>query len=141
MVILAAVDGSDRSENVVSVGYDLAMQYDTKLQVLHVFKEDEAQSRIDTDSDYFLSDAEDDAEKVAATAARRSVDDLINVEPIGKVGEPTDVILKEAAERDPTFLVIGGRKRSPVGKALLGSVGQSILLSAECPVVSVRETE
>jgi nucleotide-binding universal stress UspA family protein len=141
MVILAAVDGSDRSENVVSVGYDLAMQYDTKLQVLHVFKEDEAQSRIDTDADYFLSDAEDDAEKIAATAARRTVDDLINVEPIGKVGDPTDVILEEAAERDPRFLVIGGRKRSPVGKALLGSVGQSILLSAECPVVSVRETE
>ena len=35
-------------------------------------------------------------------------------------------------------LVIGVRRRSPVGKLVMGSVAQTILLDADCPVLAVR---
>jgi nucleotide-binding universal stress UspA family protein len=39
---------------------------------------------------------------------------------------------------DITRLVVGVRKRSPVGKAVLGSIAQSLILEATVPVLSVK---
>ena len=37
-----------------------------------------------------------------------------------------------------TLLVVGVRKRSPIGKAVLGSIPQRLILDATVPVLSVR---
>jgi nucleotide-binding universal stress UspA family protein len=39
---------------------------------------------------------------------------------------------------DITRLVVGVRKRSPVGKAVLGSIAQRLILEATVPVLSVK---
>ena len=53
-------------------------------------------------------------------------------------GDVAETILTMAKDADATLLVIGARRRSPVGKALLGSVTQTLILQAEMPVLVVK---
>jgi nucleotide-binding universal stress UspA family protein len=63
-----------------------------------------------------------DHEIVQATTGRSAADELL------------------AAEQtySASLLVIGLRRRSPVGKLLSGSTSQAVLLEAECPVLAVK---
>lgn len=54
------------------------------------------------------------------------------------VRDVTDALLDVAEEVDASVLVIGIRHRSPVGKLLMGSTAQKILLDARCPVLAVK---
>ncbi len=49
-----------------------------------------------------------------------------------------DQVLAVAAEVSADLVVIGLRRRSPVGKLLMGSVAQRILLGADCAVLAVK---
>lgn len=49
-----------------------------------------------------------------------------------------DQVLDVAEELSARLVVVGLRHRSPVGKLLMGSVAQRILLTAECPVLAVK---
>jgi nucleotide-binding universal stress UspA family protein len=52
--------------------------------------------------------------------------------------EPAELIRSQAVAADARVLVIGLRRRSPVGKMLLGSTAQELLFEAPCPVLTVR---
>lgn len=62
-------------------------------------------------------------------------DRAISVELLEASGEPGETILAEAAREAPDMIVLGGRKRSPTGKLLFGSVAQTVSLNTEIPVV------
>ncbi len=49
-----------------------------------------------------------------------------------------DDIVAVATELSATMVVIGMRHRTPVGKLVLGSAAQSVLLDAPCPVLAVK---
>ncbi|GAA2490207.1 universal stress protein [Terrabacter carboxydivorans] len=52
--------------------------------------------------------------------------------------DPADQIIGVIEAEHPRMLVIGIRHRSPVGKLLLGSTAQRLLLDAACPVLAVK---
>lgn len=52
-------------------------------------------------------------------------------------GEPADDLLAAAEAHAAVLIVVGLRRRSPVGKLILGSNAQRILLDASCPVLTV----
>jgi len=55
--------------------------------------------------------------------------------------DPADDLVNVAAEVHAEFIVIGLRRRSPVGKLILGSNAQRVLLDAPCPVLAVKAEE
>ncbi|GGM71322.1 universal stress protein [Dactylosporangium sucinum] len=59
------------------------------------------------------------------------------VQEVGR-GEPAEEILRVVEEANAVLVVIGLRHRTRVGKFLLGSTAQEILLDAPCPVLSVK---
>lgn len=55
--------------------------------------------------------------------------------------EPAEDLVAVAAETGADMIVIGLRRRTPVGKLILGSNAQRILLEAPCPVLAVKAGE
>lgn len=52
--------------------------------------------------------------------------------------EPSEDLVAMAEANNAELIIIGLRRRSPVGKLILGSNAQRILLDAKCPVLSVK---
>lgn len=52
--------------------------------------------------------------------------------------DPADVILDTARELGAELIVLGIRRRSPVGKIITASTAQRVLLESPCPVLSVK---
>lgn len=55
--------------------------------------------------------------------------------------EPAEDLIAVAEETNADFIVIGLRRRTPVGKLILGSNAQRVLLDAPCPVLAVKAEE
>lgn len=55
--------------------------------------------------------------------------------------EPSEDLIQVAEEEDADLIVIGLRRRSPVGKLVLGSNAQQILLESDFPVLAVKATK
>jgi nucleotide-binding universal stress UspA family protein len=54
------------------------------------------------------------------------------------VHDSAEELIRIAETTAADFIVIGLRRRSPVGKLLLGSNAQRVLLDAACPVLAVK---
>ena len=52
--------------------------------------------------------------------------------------EPAEDLIGIAEDASAELIVIGLRRRTPVGKLILGSNAQRILLDAPCPVLAVK---
>lgn len=138
MVIIAAVDADDRPDRVVTVGAEMADAFETELVVVHVVTEAEFDRRR-AEREYFVDQAANDAARTAGWVVSGTLDGDEDVRREGRVGEPAEEIRQVAEENDARFVVVGGRKRTPVGKAVFGSVTQSVLLNTDCPVVTVMD--
>ena len=58
--------------------------------------------------------------------------------PMADDADPADVILDVTDRTHTTLLVIGTRRRTPVGKLIMAPTTQRLLLEAGCPVLCVK---
>jgi nucleotide-binding universal stress UspA family protein len=80
--------------------------------------------------------APEDVAEVRALLDVTGVPHEFRQQPSGR--EPADQVVDIADDLGAELIVIGMRRRSPVGKLLLGSTAQQILLGAQCPVLAVK---
>lgn len=62
----------------------------------------------------------------------------VEVRQLGASKEAAEGLLEVAESSEAELIVIGLRRRTPVGKLILGSNAQRILLDATCPVLAVK---
>jgi nucleotide-binding universal stress UspA family protein len=84
----------------------------------------------------------------AATQAEREMDAVrkklegagvpFDVRQLVRGFEPAEDLISIAEANDAELIVIGLRRRSPVGKLILGSNAQRVLLDAHCAVLAVK---
>lgn len=89
-----------------------------------------------TDEERGAPDAMRSIERVETVATARDIleDADVAVDTRELSSPPSDGILSMAEEEGVDEIVMGGRKRSPAEKAILGSVTQKVLLNADIPV-------
>lgn len=143
MPVVAAVDRSESTDDVIEEANALAKATGQDLHVVHVLSRKEFQAIEQTSVEETGTTVPvDEIRSFAKNIADEAAEGLITeYESVGLIGDADEELLKYIDTHGVRYIVLGGRQRSPVGKAIFGSTAQSVLLSASCPVVMVTRDE
>jgi len=117
-------------EAALSRAIDEAKLRDTKLVVVNSHR---GGQEFDGDA---ARKAEADLEAVRTRLEQAGV--AFDLRQLVRGFEPAEDLISIAQASAAELIVIGLRRRSPVGKLILGSNAQRILLDAHCPVLAVK---
>lgn len=144
--ILLAVDTADeeRTERLAEETVDVAGPTGAEVVLVHVFTDDEfedVRTKLDVDAESEASTPDAVARRHTTT---RTISKALSAADVphtirGAVGDHADEIVDTAEEIDADRVVVGGRNRSPTGKAVFGSVAQEVILTSPSPVTFVRD--
>ena len=139
--ILLATDGSEEAELAARTAADLATKTGSELHLVHVLV-----LPPETLHDPFGTAAREEFEK----RERARLDELTEkLEASGgavegahfRVGSPDAEIVAQAEEVGADVVVLGSRGLGVMRRALMGSVSDSVVRHAHCPILVVREYE
>ena len=128
MKILVGYDGKEPAKKALKVAVDHANAFGAEIHVLHSKVTDLPQKEHEQDEQE-MEAVKSDLEKQGISCKMHLI--IINMDP----GEH---IVEFAKEHRMDEIVIGVRMRSKVGKLIMGSTAQHVILEAPCPVVSVK---
>ncbi len=129
-MIVAAVDDEDRMEKIVSFAAEEAKLRGQKLNIIHSLFGGDKTGQKDVERARELLER---AEKVA-----RDYGVEVETHLLVRGLEPADDIIAFSEENNAELIVMGVRKRSPVGKLLFGSVAQRVILNTDIPVMCIK---
>ncbi|MFB6071576.1 MAG: universal stress protein [Halobacterium sp.] len=135
--VLLPTDGSEAADAAVENAVDLAYQYGARLHVLYV---------ADT-TEYSTVTFEDDVVDPLEQEGQHVVDDVVekaearDVEAVGVVmqGGVYETILNYVDDHGIDVVVMGTHGRRGLDRALLGSVTERVVRTADVPVLTVRQ--
>ena len=127
-------------------GIDLAHAFDATLHVLHAVVDVVPVSPVTAlygpeHAGVLVNMDEDARAQLRSLLVSRTDAPPNTVEVVVRSMSPAIAILEYAAEHGIDFIVMGTHGRSMVAHLLLGSVTETVVRSAACPVLTVRATE
>jgi nucleotide-binding universal stress UspA family protein len=138
--ILVPVDFSEGSEHALDYAVSLASKLDAKIHLLHVITipalgvPEIGAPMTAAVMDGLISDCQKGLENLAQPRRKLA--------PIGEVqlrtGDARDMILNVADETSADLIVMGTHGRRGVKRVLLGSVAETVVRTARCPVLTIR---
>jgi nucleotide-binding universal stress UspA family protein len=140
--ILLATDGSQDAALARTTAVDMATTTDSELHVVTVapgypsydVNIPQVVEQLHTQAEKVL---EEQAEKIEQAGGKVAQRHLKIVDPMGE-RHRAQQILRVAEEIGAGLIVIGSRGRGGVRRALMGSVSDSVVRHAHCPVLVVR---
>ena len=135
--VLLATDGSTEARLAASTAADLASSTDSELHVVHVGE------LLPT----FLAQTEVEPAELRREAQRRLDEQVRALEEAGSTvegahlrqGRADEEIVDLAQSLGVGLIVMGSRGQGRIRRALMGSVSESVVRHAHCPVTIVRE--
>ena len=142
--ILLAVDGSDEAKQATQAATELSRETGSEVHLVyvlptpaqlighHLYSDEIRESLIggaERDAETFLKEQ---AEKVGSDGGKVAETHL-------RSGDPDKEILRAAEALGVGLIVIGSRGLGAVSRMLIGSVSDSVVRHAHCPVFVVRD--
>lgn len=137
--VLIAVDGSAASFDAARAGFELAAALSANVTTVYAVEPPVSYSdQIGIPANELVQVAGRDDEDVVE-ALRRAVHVPEGTPHLVRVGHPADIVLQVARDWPADLIVIGSHGRRGLGRALLGSVAESVVRRTPCPVLVVRK--
>ena len=144
--ILLAFDGSKASSEAARAATEIANATDSELHVVYVLQPDRYKPQLGPEvwegweegleraKQHSRSWLEGEAERMRGERTKSSEAHLV-------LGRPDAEIVRLAEKLDAGLVVVGSRGLGGIRRALLGSVSDSVVRHARCPVLVVRVRE
>ncbi len=134
LLLLAVEDNRDRMLPLNDHAAEIAAALDARVVLFRVYPEAEFEERraefgFESTDPTTLAKRHAVTRECAATLRERGVSFSIEA----TIGDPATEIERYVNEHDIDHVFLGGRRRSATGKAILGSVSQSVLVSVDVP--------
>ena len=130
MKILAGYDGSQVARQAVALAEKHATAFNAEVFIVRSMRESHELQLNDMEkADRELEELKSGFEKKNIPCETRLIKSGLTA------GEE---LVKFADEKGADEIIVGVRKRSKVGKLLLGSTAQYVIIEATCPVVAVK---
>lgn len=150
--ILVTLDGSEVAEQVFSHVVPIAARFGSRLILLQVTTTAAAMAQMALDPtatvstavvapELFEAEKERVAEYLAGAAARLRAQGLASVDFEHPDGAPAETIVRRARELGVSLIAMTTHGRGGLGRLVFGSVADSVLRDAPCPVLLVRVTD
>ena len=137
--ILVPVDGSSAADRALNRAIALAEAFSAKLTIVYIVDLNTHMSAFEQVSGggYIPEEIKQKGYSVLRDAERRLPSSL-TADLLLEIGNPARRILNIAEDKRADLIVMGSRGLSKAKQILLGSVSQSVLIRAECPVMIIR---
>lgn len=134
--ILIAVDGEAVSAHAADIGIQLACCVSGEVAFVHVVEPGLTHAPGIAAED-LIAEAEKDGLRILS-ALESSISPLFAARKFVRVGRPAHEVIAVAKEWPADVIVVGSHGRHGIPRVLLGSVAESVMRHADCPVLVIR---